>query len=467
MSFTSLAYSIFLPLVFCLYWLLGTRRRAWQNALLVLASYVFYGWWDARFLLLILFTTLCSFTCGWAIGVSEQHPRCRKWLNVTNIVANLLILAFFKYFNFFSESLADMGRLFGCNVHPVVLQLILPAGISFYTFQALSYTIDVYMRRIKPTSDLLSFSAYLCFFPQLVAGPIEKPSHLLPYFQQPRRFSAPEATEGLRLILLGLFKKMVIADNCAASVENIFSFWQQMDPLVLWVGALLFTLQIYCDFSGYSDIAIGSARLFGIRLTTNFRAPYMAVSIADFWRRWHITLQNWFRDYVYIPLGGSQRGQWRTYANIFIVFALSGLWHGAAWTFVCWGLYHAFLFLPFRFLSGRRLPVWLMRMLTFFCVVVGWVLFRSDSIPDALGYLSRMFSGSFSLALPPSATQVAIALGFGLLLSLFEYQTLPEGRVTDKFARLPWWCRRLLYLLMAWLIILLGAESSAFIYFQF
>ncbi|MBR6991385.1 MAG: MBOAT family protein, partial [Bacteroidales bacterium] len=337
MMFNSIEFLIFLPITFIVYWLLGRHTR-WQNAFVVAASYLFYGWWDWRFLILIAVTTLCSYASGIAIAQSKT-PKRYLW---ANIVFNLLILCTFKYYDFFAQSFADLflnGKADGLLLH-----LILPVGISFYTFQALSYSIDVYRGTITPTRDLVAFVAYVGFFPQLVAGPIERATSLLPQFEQSRHFDYRQCVDGLRQMLWGFFKKMVVADSCALYVDPIFAHPDWFNSASLLLAAALFTIQIYGDFSGYSDIAIGCAKLFGIKLRRNFNVPYFSRDIAEFWRRWHISLTTWFRDYIYIPLGGSRVPKGRVVLNTFVIFLVSGLWHGANWTFVAWGAYHALLF---------------------------------------------------------------------------------------------------------------------------
>src|SRR5574344_1901223 len=305
MLFNSFEFLVFLPIVFFLYWFVFKKLK-WQNALVVVASYVFYGWWDWRFLILIAFTTLCSYFSGLLLEKTEGNNIRQKWISAGNITLNLVILGFFKYFNFFGESFADLLRVFGLNADWTTLNIILPVGISFYTFQALSYTIDVYRKKIEPTHDIVAFFAFISFFPQLVAGPIERATNLLPQFQKSRSFEYEQGVDGMRQMLWGFFKKIVIADNCATSVNQIFANYADMQSTTLILGAILFSIQIYCDFSGYSDIAIGCAKLFGIRLMRNFNNPYFSRDIAEFWRRWHISLTTWFRDYIYIPLGGSR-----------------------------------------------------------------------------------------------------------------------------------------------------------------
>lgn len=397
MLFNSPQFAVFLPVVFVLYWLLRRSVR-WQNLFVLVASYLFYGWWDWRFLLLIAFTSGCSYLSGLLV---KQH----RWCLWTNVAVNLLVLGVFKYYDFFVHSFAELFPALGADRW--LLHLVLPVGISFYTFQALGYTIDVYRGAIKPTRDVVAFFAYVAFFPQLVAGPIERASSLLPQFTQSRRFSYPEAVDGLRQMLWGFFKKLVVADGCALYVDTAFGAPDTYSGPTLIVAAMLFSFQIYADFSGYSDIAIGTAKLFGITLRRNFNVPYFSRDVAEFWRRWHISLTSWFRDYVYIPLGGSRVGRWRVVLNTFVVFLLSGLWHGANWTFVAWGAFHALLFLPLILMgrnrryrdtvaAGRALPSLAdaFRILcTFLLATLGWIIFRSPSISFAGHYILDLFHG--------------------------------------------------------------------------
>jgi len=352
--FNSLEFLVFLPLVFAAYWILnlwtGTRAglRA-QNLLVLAASYVFYGWWDWRFLSLIAFSTAVDYAVGLQIAKANAaelapdapedacSPKAKRWLFVS-LAVNLGLLGYFKYANFFIESWVDAWAAAGVTMHASTLQIILPVGISFYTFQTLSYSIDIYRRRLEPSKDFIAFAAFVSFFPQLVAGPIERASALLPQITKRRHFDYDLAVSGMRLILWGMFKKVVVADTCAIYVNDIFANYEQYSGPTLVLGAIYFAFQIYGDFSGYSDIAIGTARLFGIRLMTNFRTPYFSRDIAEFWRRWHISLSTWFRDYLYIPLGGSRVGKWKAVRNTFIIFLVSGFWHGANWTFVAWEL---------------------------------------------------------------------------------------------------------------------------------
>jgi D-alanyl-lipoteichoic acid acyltransferase DltB (MBOAT superfamily) len=408
MLFNSFDFLLFLPIVFLLYWFVFKSRKI-QNLFLVAASYVFYGWWDWRFLFLIAITSICSYASGILL---ERYEGRRKWqwmVSFANITLNLLILGVFKYYNFFMESFEGLFRSIGYQIDWVTLDVILPVGISFYTFQALSYTIDVYKKKLPATHDIVEFFAYICFFPQLVAGPIERATNLLPQFQHSRTFNYDRAVDGGKQILWGFVKKILIADRCAIIVDFYWNQYQDLPGLTLFILGVLFTFQIYCDFSGYSDIAIGCAKLFGIQLTKNFDNPYFSRSIPEFWRRWHISLMTWFRDYIYIPLGGSRCSKWKVIRNVFIVWGVSGLWHGADWTFVCWGLFHATLLSFYIILGinskykhivafGHYLPnirEAMQMIVTFFLVVIGWIIFRSDSMSQASGFLQSICTNKF------------------------------------------------------------------------
>ena len=486
MVFNSIQFALFLPLVFAIYWQLRRNLRL-QNLFVVVASYVFYGWWDWRFLILIAFTSFCSWGSGLLIAKSAQnYTEClrggqnilfaRKFWLWLNIAINLGILGVFKYYDFFVTSFAD---LFGIDASHHLLNVILPVGISFYTFQALSYSIDVYRGRIAPTKDPIAFFAYVAFFPQLVAGPIERATNLLPQFEQARTFDYHAAVDGSRRILWGLFKKMVVADNCAIYVDQV---WNQMadgahpSGSTLVLAAILFAFQIYGDFSGYSDIAIGTAKLFGINLKDNFLTPYFSRSVAEFWKRWHISLNTWFVDYVYIPLGGSRNGQWNTIRNTFVIFLLSGLWHGANWTYVTWGLYHALLFVPLILMgttkkyrdtaTWRQIP---QMLLTFGLVVIGWIIFRAPSIAEAGQFMAAICDKSLLSAPWLINRAFYVPLFIGLIIML----------VGDWFGRekgfgLAWIKGKsksiqliVYYMAIVFLYLFSCQEEVQFIYFQF
>ena len=454
MSFISVAFLIFLPLVFLLYWALQRHLRC-QNIALLTASYVFYAWWDWRFLFLILITSASSF----ASGLLMPKTIHKRWVLTACVLLNLGILGVFKYYGFFIDNLQAMLAPLGIALDAPTLHLILPVGISFYTFQSLSYAIDVYRGTLTPTRRIVDFFAYIAFFPQLVAGPIERATNLLPQISSPRTFRYDEAVEGLRRILWGFFKKMVVADNCALAVNTIWADYAGADAMTLVAGMLLFTFQIYGDFSGYSDIAIGTARLFGIRLMENFRLPYFSATMPEFWRRWHISLMTWFRDYLYIPLGGSREGNVRTIRNILIVFLLSGLWHGANWTFVVWGLYNACLLLLWRVVRLRSI------LLTFLLAAVGWVVFRSASMTEAVDYFSTLVSQLSTLHLG-SIAHGKQALLWCLLLVVIECLQRRKDHPLQLDV-LPVWVRWTAYYALILLTVFARGEEQTFIYFQF
>lgn len=449
MLFNTLTYLLFFPLVFLLYW--SIKRRKAQNVVIVLASMVFYGWWSVPCLGLMVGTCLLNYAFVHGMGRTRRR---KPWL-VASLLLNFGVLGVFKYFNFFADNLAVLMDAVGLHADLPTLQLVLPVGISFYTFQLSGYVIDCYRRDLQPTHSLIQFLAFICFFPQLVAGPIERGRDLLPQFAKPRHFDEQQATDGMRLILWGLVKKMLIADNCATEVNHIFADYDHVSLPTLWLGALYFTIQIYGDFSGYSDIAVGSAKLLGINISQNFDKPYFATSMQDFWRRWHITLMGWFKDYVYIPLGGNRKGKVRKQLNMLAVFLLSGLWHGSNWTFVLWGLYHALVY---------RLPV---KRFAFLLVLIGWVLFRAEDIDMAWGYLSGMFN--------PTLWQGPLLCSRRPLL-LIALLVLTEWRMKKATHPFQWketgWqssqlVRMTVYLALFLTIIAIGGEKVQFIYFQF
>ncbi len=476
MLFNSVEFLIFLPIVFLLYWSMAGKVKM-QNVFVVIASYLFYGWWDAKFLLLIAFTTVCSFVSGLLIGKCDANRGKAKILCGTNIAINLAVLCLFKYYDFFVDSFAGLLAAFGMEADYVTLHLVLPVGISFYTFQALSYSIDVYRGKLSPTNDLVAFTAYICFFPQLVAGPIERATNLLPQFLRRRHFDYARAVDGMRQILWGLFKKIVVADGCAVAVDKVFGDYAVYDSGSLLLAAILFAMQIYGDFSGYSDIAIGTSRLFGIDLMRNFRFPYFSRDIAEFWRRWHISLNTWFRDYVYIPLGGSRCSKIKVFRNTMIIFLLSGLWHGANWTFVVWGAFHALLFLPLlltgsnrRYLGdvaqGRILPSAkesLSMLVTFALVVIGWIIFRADTIGDAYEYIVRMFA-SGQWCMPVHGKE---PLCYAVIMLIAEWLQRKREHALQLDGVKKRWIRITIY--YAIIVAILWQESSSvqFIYFQF
>ena len=491
MLFNSIEFMLFLPIVFLLYWYVFNYSLKLQNIFIVFVSYIFYGWWDWRFLYLIAFTSFLSWSSGILMGIirkkrleEAKERKCCRIITFLNIIINLLILGIFKYYDFFVNSLIEALGSIGITLQASSLNLVLPVGISFYTFQALSYSIDVYRRTLEPTKDIVSFFAYVSFFPQLVAGPIERATNLLPQFYKRRVFDYSKAVDGMRQMLWGFFKKIVIADNCASMVNTIFDNYKEQSSLLLLVGALLFTFQIYGDFSGYSDIAIGSARLFGIELRKNFHFPYFSRDIAEFWRRWHISLNTWFRDYVYIPLGGSRCGKLKRIRNTMIIFTLSGLWHGANWTYLGWGVFHGLLFLPLLLsnrnrkhleivASGRVLPSFsegLKMLITFFLVVIGWVIFRAETIQQAFDYLLRMFGNIGKVdwnTLPFSRINLLVTICFIVVLMLTEWiQRNKEHALDLSYCKSPFLRWGIYVMLIASMFVFPGKEET-FIYFQF
>jgi len=478
MLFNSIEFAIFLPIVFLLYWFAFGRNLKLQNLFVVLASYVFYGWWDWRFLVLIAFTSFCSWGSGMLMARTPDG-KLRKNIAAANIVINLLILCAFKYYDFF---VTEFARLLHFNSDGLLLKVILPVGISFYTFQALSYSIDVYKRKIEPTRDIVAFFAYVSFFPQLVAGPIERATNLLPQFEKKRIFDYDTAVDGCRQILWGLFKKMVVADNCAGYVDRVFGNYQAHSGSTLLLAAVLFAFQIYGDFSGYSDIAIGTSKLFGIRLMRNFNVPYFSRDIAEFWRRWHISLTTWFRDYIYIPMGGSRCSKAKIVRNTFVIFLVSGLWHGANWTFLAWGAYHALLFLPLILLGKNRkytdvvaenrlLPNFKecgQMLLTFFLVVIGWIIFRAENIGQAGNYIVNIFQASL-FTVPYIINRVWYFPVFISILSMIIVEWF--GKSTQyglSWQNLPLLIQIMLCIIIVEAIVLFQPETpSSFIYFQF
>lgn len=478
MLFNSIEFLVFLPLVFLLYWLVFNRNIKLQNLFIVIVSYIFYGWWNWRFLYLIAFTSLCGWGSGLLIEKYREQGQKAKLVNIINIVINIGILGVFKYYDFFVQSFAN-AFLHG-HSDGLLLNIILPVGISFYTFQALSYSIDVYKGKLPATKDVIQFFAYVSFFPQLVAGPIERATNLLPQFQQARQFDYATTVDGCRQILWGMFKKIVIADTCAGVVNQIFANYTNMSSLSLCIGGILFAIQIYGDFSGYSDIAIGTAKLFGIKLMRNFIYPHFSRDIAEFWRHWHISLTTWFRDYVYIPLGGSRVGMAKVVRNTFIIFLLSGFWHGANWTFLAWGSFHACLFLPLIVLGknkkytgivaeGELLPSikeLLQMFSTFLLVALGLIIFRSVSIQDAYYYIGRLFSFNMSgTSVLCGKTYIVIALVF--LFTIAEWLQRDKQHVLDIAFIHNRVIRYAIYYIVFTLIVFFSGQEQPFIYFQF
>ncbi len=484
MYFNSLDFAIFLPIVFILYWFVTNKNIKLQNSLVVIASYIFYGWWDWRFLSLIVFSTIVDYTVGFNLG-KQLNQQKRKLLLWTSIIVNVGLLAYFKYFNFFIDNFSSAFSFLGYGITNNSLNIILPVGISFYTFQTLSYTIDVYKRKLPPTKDLIAFSAFVSFFPQLVAGPIERATHLLPQFYSKREFDYDKASDGMRQILWGLFKKVVVADNCAEIANYIFNQSSDLNGSTLILGALFFTFQIYGDFSGYSDIAIGVSRLLGFDLMQNFNYPYFSRDIAEFWRRWHISLSTWFRDYVYIPLGGSRGGLKMKIRNTFIIFIVSGFWHGANWTFIVWGALNAIYFLPLLLTNNNRTNIdtiasgkffpsikeLLNVMLTFSLTVFAWIFFRAESVLQAINYIKGIFGYSlFEAPILDQDLKLIPTIFFTLLLVVIEWinrdkkyalESLSSGVMRYSVLR------KAVYITLIFVIFVFSGGEQEFIYFQF
>ncbi|WP_460219703.1 MBOAT family O-acyltransferase [Psychroserpens sp. MEBiC05023] len=478
MLFNSIDFALFLPLVFLLYWFVTNRQLKLQNFLIVLASYVFYGWWDWRFLSLIIISTLIDYTIGLYLK-KEINNNKRKVLLWFSVFANLGFLGFFKYYNFFLDNFISVFSFFGSPINTNTLNIILPVGISFYTFQTLSYTIDVYRKKLEPTKDIIAFAAFVSFFPQLVAGPIERATNLLPQFYKKRVFNQHKAVDGLRQMLWGFFKKIVIADNCAVFVNTIFDNHYEYTASSLLLGAIFFAFQIYGDFSGYSDIAIGTARLFGFNLKQNFAFPYFSRDIAEFWRRWHISLSTWFRDYLYIPLGGSRGTTLKVIKNVFIIFIISGFWHGANWTYIVWGALNAVYFLPLLLAkqNRRHLDVvahdknWpstkelLGILLTFGLTTIAWIFFRAESISHALSYLKELCDWSIFSIPEIRPTYLIFLITLFLVIEWIgrrnQYAIESIGIKWKRPIRLGF------YYILIIVIFWFNRNEQAFIYFQF
>jgi len=477
MLFNSFSFLIFFILIFFSYWKVFNRNIKVQNIFILVMSYVFYGWWDWRFLTLIAFSTLIDYLVALKLGETRDEFR-RKLLLSLSLGVNLGLLVFFKYYNFFLENWVEAWKSIHVEMNISSLKIILPVGISFYTFQTLSYTIDVYRRKLKPTKSLINFASFVAFFPQLVAGPIERASNLLPQFYEKRQFSHHRVLSGFHLVIWGLFKKIVIADTCATYVNTIFGNYENMNSLTLILGAVYFAFQIYGDFSGYSDMAIGLARMLGFNLRMNFNFPYFSRDIAEFWRKWHISLSTWFRDYLYIPLGGSHGGNWKKIRNVFVIFLVSGFWHGANWTFIFWGVLNAIYFLPLLLFNKNRQYLNVVQMGnfinsiktllnilgTFTLTCIGWVIFRSDTITDAISYFNKIGeNGQFRLQyLNIERYNIeALLIIFGFVL--IEWNIRNSGHPFKG----KWSLIKVYSIIL--LIIVLGvySEHSDFIYFQF
>ena len=484
MLFNSIQFLIFLPLVYVLYWFVFKKSLKYQNILVIVASYVFYGWWDWRFLFLIVFSTLLDFYVGRRIfEQGDNRKKAKYWLWVS-VFFNLGLLGFFKYYNFFIDSFIDMFSAFGYQMKSTwTLRIILPVGISFYTFQTLSYSFDIYYKKLKPTKDFYAFAAFVAFFPQLVAGPIERASNLLSQITTKRVFKYSQAIEGVKLILWGFFKKLVIADSFAPIVDDIFANYGSHSASTLIIGVCLFSFQLYGDFSGYSDIAIGTSKLFGIELLSNFRFPYFSRNVAEFWKRWHISLSNWFKYYIYIPLGGSKGSRLKSLRNVIIVFLVSGLWHGANWTFVAWGAIHSLLYIPVFLMSNNRQfsnttiaeNTWLPSfkeigqvLITFILVTFSYVFFRSLTISDAFNYLAKITTDfRFESYMHPMGYRM---LDYYILLALFVvYEFIIRRDERNPFQFKSPVVRFFIYALIIMSILLFYDDgvNRSFIYFQF
>ena len=480
MLFNSFEFLLFLPIVFILYWFVFNKKLSWQNGLVLVASYFFYGWWSWKFMGLLMLSTALDYAYGfWVASPNRKKAKFFLWLSIIN---NLGILGVFKYYNFFAVQFQKGFDLLGLHTNPVLLQVALPIGISFYTFHGMSYVFDIYRGNQKPVSNFVDYAVFVSFFPLLVAGPIERASHLLPQVQKSRSFNYNQAVEGCRLILWGMFKKVVIADSLAVTVDTIFSNYNEWNGITLIFGAIAFSFQIYGDFSGYSDIALGTAKLFGFELLSNFKFPYFSRDVAEFWRRWHISLSSWFRDYLYIPLGGSMNGKYKAIRNTFIIFLVSGFWHGASWNFIAWGFIHACGFLPLLLLNrnrkhitdvvaqDRQLPnlkeLWQMST-TFAFVTFAWIFFRADGISMALGYNKQIRDSIINhpgqlLTLPGG---IKSFLYIVLLVLGDWYLRRDERQLVTPTAN---WVKSFCYVMILIVIALyIDTTKSNFIYFQF
>lgn len=472
MLFNSIPFAFFLILVFCGYWFVFNKNLRIQNAFIFAASYVFYGWWDWKFLLLISGSALAGFFAG-ILLVQHEEPGKRKLLAGLAITVNILFLAVFKYAGFFADSLETLLHQLGLQADFITLKLILPIGISFYTFHNISYIMDVYRKTIPATKDIIVYGSFMSYFPQLVAGPIQRAKTLIPQFQTTRHFKYATAVAGLQQILWGLFKKVLIADTCAPHVNMAFAHYETLPGLQLVLAVVLFAFQIYGDFSGYTDMALGISKLFGIELTTNFKTPYFARSIPDFWKRWHISLTTWFKDYLYIPLGGNQKGLTITLRNTVIIFLVSGFWHGANWTFICWGLINALYFIPYVFFKTdpktERYSIadYFQMLFVFTCICFSWIFFRANNLTEACAYITHICSNPFlNKPLPMLLPWSAVAPILFLLIAEWRlFRTDGFKTITFKHRWLAW----LFYVCLTMLILMNMSfhQSSDFIYFQF
>jgi len=469
MLFNSIDFAIFLPIVFFLYWFVTKNHLKLQNFLIVIASYVFYGWWDWRFLSLIAFSTLVDYSVGLKLK-NEENRRKRKIFLLISIIVNLGFLGFFKYYNFFLDSFISAFSFFGSEINVNSLKIILPVGISFYTFQTLSYSIDVYKRKLEPTKDFIAFAAFVSFFPQLVAGPIERASHLLPQFYKKRTFLYENFSDGVKLLIVGFFMKLVVADRASIYVNAVFNNVTHHNGLTFIAATVLFAFQIYGDFAGYSMIAIGTAKLFGFDLMTNFRRPYFARSVGEFWRRWHISLSTWFRDYLYIPLGGNRVSYPRWVFNIMLTFVVSGLWHGANWTFVIWGALNGFYQVIESALFKKRKRSIFGILITFILICFSWIFFRANSTQDAFYIIHTIATNPGKLYIPGGDDVIApvysvIAIFILLMVEMnkeFFNERFSLGKSKNTVIRWVYYCS------IVFTILYIGVfDSSQFIYFQF
>ncbi|SEG51612.1 MBOAT family O-acyltransferase [Flavobacterium urumqiense] len=477
MFFNSLSFAVFLPIVFVLYWFVFNKTKSTQNALLIVASYYFYSCWDWRFLFLLVFSTFLDYYTGIQIEKAKTETTRKLWFWLS-ISVNLGFLGIFKYYNFFAASFSELVNGLGLQTSPLLLKVILPVGISFYTFHGLSYVIDIYLKRIKAEYNFVDYSLFVSYFPLLVAGPIERATHLLPQVKVKRTFDFEKAKEGVYQIIWGLVKKVVIADTCATYANAIFDHYQSMNSLSLLLGAFYFAFQIYGDFSGYSDMALGMSKLFGLDLLRNFNYPYFSRDVAEFWRRWHISLSSWFRDYVYIPLGGSRGSKFTQVRNLFVIFLLSGFWHGANWTFIAWGFINALYFLPLLLRDTNRsnietvklqwdltsVKVFFSMLSTFALTCLAWVFFRAKSIGDAFDYIGRIFGDrNFKVQYLENERYSYEILLLIFIFILVEWNT--RTKIEPISGRYSW----LKVTLCIAAIVALGTYSDykEFIYFQF
>lgn len=480
MLFNSLDFAVFFPIVFLLYWFVFQKKLVHQNLLLLAASYYFYGCWDWRFLFLLIFSTLLDYFTGLMMNHSKVQSVRRRWFWLS-VVVNLGFLGVFKYYDFFVTSFAEMFANMGIQINIRTLNIILPVGISFYTFHGLSYVIDIYNRRIEPCKSFVEYAVFVSFFPLLVAGPIERATHLLPQIQRNRHFDLQLAMLGCRQVLWGLFKKVVIADSCAVMVDSIFADYSEYSFFMLFLGVAFFYIQVYCDFSGYSDIALGTARLLGIELLRNFDYPMFSRDIAELWRRWHISLTTWFRDYIFFPLGGSRGTLLQTCRNVMIIFIVSGLWHGASWNYVVWGALNGLFLLPLIITGNNKnntgqvaansalpsLREFGGMVLTFSLYSLSLVFFRSLDMHNAFEYFERMTHFDF-IFFPDSVNNFELIRLMVLILAFFAFEWVSRRKEfpLEKLS-LPMPVRWAFYLLLCLLVFAHTDNTDSFVYFQF